>query len=417
MPKYDFPNPILQNGHWSFTASLGIDSETGKRIQKRRGGFRTQREAEAAYRKLKAEWETQQAEREKETAGTSLTFGQFVADDFLPAYQGSVRPQTYRGRVAMIDKNFQALWNLGLNRISSQEILKWRRQCQQAGLSSDYVRKIYGLCERIFAMAVKIELISKNPAAILKDFKIKHDERATLHFWTLSDFQKVADSFSHVKAQDEWGLTILSFLFLSGLRIGETQALEWSDINFPNHYVAVNKTLVYRNAHNFQATPPKTKTSVRKVALSSDCLAQLKRWQERQKQSIGDCRYVFSTTGIPMNRNAVEELIRRKVEEVGVPRIRVHDLRHSHVSLLIHRKADPLLIRDRLGHSNVKIALEIYGKLYPNRDSEVAQDLDGLVQLSASEKKESIQQSGKKQTKKEGNRSDGSAIDRPTSES
>ncbi|WP_100487099.1 site-specific integrase [Sporolactobacillus pectinivorans] len=387
MRKYDFPDLIIQNGHYSFTASLGNDPKTGKRIQKRRSGFRTQREAEAAYRKLKADWEAQQAEREKETAGTSLTFGQFVTDDFLPMYSGSVRPQTYRGRVAMIDKNFQLLWHFQLNRISPQDILNWRRQCQRSGFSSDYVRKIYGLCERIFAMAVKIHLIPTNPAAILKDFKIKHDEPATLHFWTLSDFQKVADSFSHAKMQDEWGLTILFFMFISALRIGECQALEWSDIDFSNHYVAVNKTLIYRNAHDFQATPPKTKASVRKVALSRDCLAQLKRWQERQKQSLGDCRYVFSTTGIPMNRNAVEKLIRRKAEEVGVPRIRVHDLRHSSASLLIHQKADPLLIRDRLGHSDVKITLGIYGHLYPNRDQEVAEDLDGLVQLSASEKK------------------------------
>lgn len=177
MPKYDFPNPIFQNGHWSFTASLGIDPETGKRVQRRRGGFRTKGEAEAAYRKLKDEWDAKQAIRAADAVTPSLTFGQFVTDDFLPAYQGSVRPQTYRGRAAMIDKNFQTLWDLELSRISPQEILNWRRGCQRAGLSSDYVRKIYGLCERIFAMAVKIDLVSTNPAEVLKDFKIKHDER------------------------------------------------------------------------------------------------------------------------------------------------------------------------------------------------------------------------------------------------
>lgn len=116
-----------------------------------------------------------------------------------------------------------------------------------------------------------------------------------------------------------------------------------------------------------------------------------------------------------MNRNAVEKLIRRKAEEVGVPQIRVHDLRHSHVSLLIHRKADPLLIRDRLGHSNVKIPLEIYGNLYPNRDQELAEDLDGLITLSKSEEKPN-QQSDKKQTKDEGNRGEESATDRHSDE-
>ncbi|MFT8927907.1 MAG: site-specific integrase [Sporolactobacillus sp.] len=386
MTKYAIPNLILQNGHWSFTASLGKDATTGRRRQTRKGGYKTKREAAEAYEKLMAEWKAEQAKHQPDAADATRTLGDLVTDYFLPAYKDTVRSQTYRGRVAMIDQHFQALWSAPLSQITSKTILDWRRTCQEKNLSRDYVRKIYGLCDRMFTMAVKMHLIPTNPATVLKDFKVKHDNQRVLHFWTLNEFRKVAASFSHATWQEEWGLSIIDFLFESGLRIGESQILEWGDIDFSNDYVMVNKTIVYHNAHDFYATPPKTKASVRKVGLSDDCLAQLKRWQERQRQHLGECQYVFSTTGIPMNRNAVEKLIRRKAEEVGVPRIRVHDLRHSHASLLIHRKVDPILIRDRLGHSDVKITLGIYGHLYPNRDAEMAQELNGLIPRAMGER-------------------------------
>ncbi|TGA97493.1 site-specific integrase [Sporolactobacillus shoreae] len=172
------------------------------------------------------------------------------------------------------------------------------------------------------------------------------------------------------------------------------------DLDFKSQRVHVTKTMIYHNAHDFHTDQPKTKASIRKVALSADCLRQIERWHECQKHSIGTCRYVFSTTGIPMNRNAVEKMIWHKADECGLPRVNCHSLRHAHASLLIEQGANPLLLRDRLGHSDVKITLQVYGHLYPNRDQTLAQSLDGLVTLPAA--KQSPQESDEKNSQRTG---------------
>ncbi|MFT8872086.1 MAG: hypothetical protein ABF868_07310 [Sporolactobacillus sp.] len=81
-------------------------------------------------------------------------------------------------------------------------------------------------------MAVKMNLIPTNPATVLKDFKVKHDNQRIVNFRTLDEFQKVVTSFSRVTWQEEWGLTLLDFLLESGLRIGEAMAFHWADSRF-----------------------------------------------------------------------------------------------------------------------------------------------------------------------------------------
>lgn len=382
MPKYNIPNlRLMSNGKYAYTFHWGYRAD-GSRHQETRSSFATKREANDDYQKLLVEREATQAN--KMMATMSLSFGQFVEDNFLPTYRDSVRPQTYRGRVAMIQKHFQNLWKSELSAITPEMVMKWKNQLRdRQSLSNEYVRKICGLCHRIFSLAMDMKLLPTNPAEVLKKTKFLRNEQRTLNFWTLDEFQKVVTSFDQTDTHEVWGLSVLSFLFLSGLRIGEAQALEWKDLDFKSQLVHVTKTMIYHNAHDFHTDQPKTKASIRKVALSADCLRQLERWHECQKHSIGTCRYVFSTTGIPMNRTVVERLIRRKAMQAMVPIIRIHDLRHSHASLLIEQGANPLLVRDRLGHSDVKITLQIYGHMYPNRDKQLAQLLDGLVILPA----------------------------------
>ena len=68
--------------------------------------------------------------------------------------------------------------------------------------------------------------------------------------------------------------------------------------------------------------------------------------------------------------------MKRMTEKAGVPKIRVHDIRHSHVSYLINRGVEPLIIKERLGHKDIKITMNTYGHLYPNQQKQVAEMLD-----------------------------------------
>ena len=68
--------------------------------------------------------------------------------------------------------------------------------------------------------------------------------------------------------------------------------------------------------------------------------------------------------------------MRRHIEKAGVKKIRVHDLRHSHVAYLIHQGVEPLMIKQRLGHKDIKITLNTYGHLYPNEQKKLAEMLN-----------------------------------------
>ena len=78
----------------------------------------------------------------------------------------------------------------------------------------------------------------------------------------------------------------------------------------------------------------------------------------------------------PVVQEAVQHKMKRQIELAGVKKIRVHDLRHSHVAYLIEKGVEPLLIRDRLGHKDIRITLNTYGHLYPNQQRKIANLLD-----------------------------------------
>ena len=78
----------------------------------------------------------------------------------------------------------------------------------------------------------------------------------------------------------------------------------------------------------------------------------------------------------PVVAEAVQHKMRRHIEKAGVKKIRVHDLRHSHVAYLIHQGVEPLMIKQRLGHKDIKITLNTYGHLYPNEQKKLAEMLN-----------------------------------------
>lgn len=103
-------------------------------------------------------------------------------------------------------------------------------------------------------------------------------------------------------------------------------------------------------------------------------------WQTIQKKNI-DTDFVFSYNGLPTNKSASSYIITRHAKLAGVHRIKTHALRHSHASLLISLGENALVIRDRLGHEDIKTTLGTYGHLYPNMNREVANKLNNILNV------------------------------------
>lgn len=180
----------------------------------------------------------------------------------------------------------------------------------------------------------------------------------------------------------------LLFLFMSGMRLGEASALLWSDIDFTTGLCSITKTLYYHNQSDYKFTKPKTRAAIRSIYLDEDTLSELAAWRKVQRVVIPDCEFVLSYNGLPTTKTRLPRAMKKLADLAGVHRVRVHDLRHSHASLLINMGESPLLLKERLGHEKIQTTLGTYGHLYPNTNQAVAKKLTGI--LNYSEPKTSI---------------------------
>lgn len=200
-------------------------------------------------------------------------------------------------------------------------------------------------------------------------------------FWTKEEFEKVISTFDIADYHEHFSFITIWLLFMTGLRFGEAQALEWdSDLDFQNQTLTVNKSMHYKNANEFYLTEPKTKASNRVIALDDDTIKFLNAWKNLQDKNIPS-KYVLSYNGLPTNKSATYHIIDKHSRLAGVHKIKTHALRHSHASLLISMGENALVVRDRLGHEDIQTTLGTYGHLYPNTNKEVAERLSNMISI------------------------------------
>ena len=149
----------------------------------------------------------------------------------------------------------------------------------------------------------------------------------------------------------------------------ELLALTKGDISFENNQISIIKTY-YRTGRQDVITEPKTKQSVRTVEIPEFLKKEIKDFVDGHYGMPDDERL------FPIVQEAVQHKMKRQIAKAGVKNIRVHDLRHSHVAYLINKGIEPLLIKERVGHKDIRIMLNTYGHLYPNQQRRVADLLD-----------------------------------------
>lgn len=227
-------------------------------------------------------------------------------------------------------------------------------------------------------LAVTLGLLQKNIAKQVGNVK---KVKKKVDFWTKEEFEKVISTFNISDYHEHFSFITIWLLFMSGLRFGEAQALEWNtDIDFKEKTLTVNKSMYYKNANEFYITEPKTKASNRIIALDENTINLLREWKKVQSKNCPS-KYVLSYNGVPTNRSATFHIIEQHSKLANVHRIRTHALRHSHASLLISLGENALVIRDRLGHEDIQTTLGTYGHLYPNMNREVANKLKDIIKL------------------------------------
>ncbi|MBV7391836.1 site-specific integrase [Enterococcus sp. ALS3] len=363
-----------KNSLYYFRANLGYDIN-GKKIQKYRSGFKTQKEARGVYSKLLLE----EPETASEVTPTSMLFKDYIEEIFLPWYKSQVKIRTYENRLHSIKKHFSYFYKMPVDKIEPIHVQNWQSQLFKT-LRVSYIRNVQGIFSLAMDKAILLGLTQKNASKIIGNVK---KQKTKIEFWTKEEFEKVISCIYKEDYYQHFLYVSLWFLFMTGLRIGEATAVQWEDINFKTAVLKIDKTLFYKNLQHYEFVEPKTKASNRHIVLEEDTLSILKEWRKVQ-QNVAPSGFVMSYNGEPTQNHTISYAITRYAKLAGVHRIKIHALRQSHASLLIQMGENPLIIKDRLGHEDIETTLGTYGHLYPNSNFEVASKLKGVIQMSHS---------------------------------
>ena len=241
------------------------------------------------------------------------------------------------------------------------ELLAYRDEFKKP-YSATYLKTVHNQLVAILNHAVRHYGLKSNPAS--KVGCIDSKEREEINFWTKEEYMKFAEAIM----DKPMSYYAFEMLYWCGIREGEMLALTPADFNFTKKTVRINKT--YQRIHGQDLiTSPKTRKSVRTVEMP-DFLCDEMQDYIKSLYKVQKNDRIF-----PITKSYLQHEMRRGSKEAGVKRIRIHDLRHSHISLLIDMGFSAVAIADRVGHESIDITFR-YAHMFPSRQVDMAQRLN-----------------------------------------
>lgn len=345
-----------KNGTW-FVQFRYTDWQ-GERKQKLKRGFATKREA--------LNWEREFLMQKRSDLNMTLeSFAKLYEEDISP----KLKLNTWISKDSIIKtKILPYLGQRKVAEITPRDIVCWQNEIRKLKdsngkpFSNTYLKNIHNQMSALFNHAVRFYGLSSNPAA--RAGSMGEKEAKEMLFWTKEEFLKFIDT------QMDSPLHYYAFeiLYWCGLREGEMLALTPSDFNFTTGTVTVSKSYQRIKGEDV-ITDPKTKKSNRIVQMPKFLCDEIQYYVEHLYGAQADTR-IF-----PITKQSLKRAMEKGCKISGVKVIRVHDLRHSHVSLLIDMGFQPLAIADRVGHESIDITYR-YAHLFPTRQQEMANKLD-----------------------------------------
>ena len=325
----------------------------GKRRKSTKRGFATKREAEEWLRNFLI---TQKADFD-------MKF-----EDFWKMYcadmETRLREHTMRTKKYIVElKILPYFGNKRVNDITAADIRQWQNELIKMGYSPTYLKTINNQLSAIFNYAVRYYDLKSNPCA--KAGSMGKSKVEEMDFWTVEEFRKFIDSVMNKR------LSYMAFmtLYWTGMRLGELLALNPKDVDLEKRTISITKSY-QRLGKKDVVSPPKTPKSKRVITIPEFLATDIKDYMD----SLYDLQE--NDRLFPITKYYLEHEMQRGIKESGVKRIRVHDLRHSHASMLIELGFSPLEIANRLGHEKVETTLNTYAHLYPNKQTKLAERLD-----------------------------------------
>lgn len=374
------------NGTWSYIVDLTLPG--GNRRQTRKRGFLTRKAAQAALTEIVTKLQDQSY-----VPPSRLSLKTFIEDTWLPAVAGKLRPSTLNSYSRNLSLHvLPTLGSAPLQSLDASTLTALYLRLASEGrkdhlrgrpLSTTTVRYIHNILRSALQTAYEWDLVPHNAAdrAEAPKPKARADRHERINTWPPGTLREFLGRTDGERLHPLW-LTLAT----TGLRRGEAIGLTWEALDLDLGSLTVRRSLVDVDGGRPIWSDPKTNRGRRVIALDSTTLQALRQVLARNhtdRNAAGtayqDHKLVFThKNGSPLHPDTTSRNFTRRVEQLALPRIRLHDLRHTWAILALGSGIHPKVVQERLGHANVSITLDLYSHVLAAMQTDAAERVAAL---------------------------------------
>ena len=330
----------------------------GIKKQKWKRGFATKKEALGFERDF----------LEKQSANPDMTF-QNLYEIYMEDMAARLKQSTLLTKKAVLQTHILPFFSSKpINEIKASDVRRWQAKLMSSpnNYSQTYLKKINTELNCIINYAKRFYDLNTNPCG--KAGTIGKAKAEEMDYWTYDEYI----AFREGVKDKPLSYICFEVLYWTGMREGELLALSPTDIDFDNKLISINRTY-QRIGGKDVFTSPKTRKSKRKIPIPDFLCQELSDYIQSRYMLDADERL------FPVTKSYLSHEMIRGCKNTGVKKIRIHDIRHSHASLLINQGCDALVLADRLGHEKVSTTLNTYSHLFPHKQQELVNNLEQLA--------------------------------------
>ncbi|MBN2074211.1 MAG: site-specific integrase [Dehalococcoidales bacterium] len=362
---------------YTIVLSLGRDPVTNKRLQQWVSVKGNKKDAEKRLSELLIQFDTGTfVKPEKQTVSEYL-------HSWLSDYRQNLAQKTSELYLYLIDKHIiPIIGNIPLSELKTQHLQKLYSKKIDSGLSNVTVQIIHRILHKALKDAVRTNLLYRNVSDYVDKPKVPRRQMKSL-----------SESEVHLLleyARDTEYYSIFFLALFTGMRRGELLALRWCDIDLDLCTISLTRNLVYIHSNKpeerIQVCDLKTAGSKRMIALSPSTVSMLREHKAKQVELneqfgtiLNEDRLVFChADGSPLLPNSVTHAWEKLTRKCGLLGIRLHDTRHTHASLMLKQGVHPKVVQERLGHSSIRLTLDLYSHVTPGIQEAAANRFDDI---------------------------------------
>jgi integrase len=356
----------------------GVDPVTRKPRHRWYVGGRTRKDAERVLTDL--------IKRQHDgdyRAPERVTLGDYLVERWLPAKRGQLRPSTFDSYARNIQNHvLPRVGSIPIQRLTPEDLdafyahllTEGRLNGSGGGLSAKSVRYVHGIIRKALADALRKGSVTRNVADLADPPKPSATRTRSMQVWTAAQLRQFLEEIG--------GHRLFPALYLAantGMRRGEVLGLRWKDVDLDRSRLSVQQALV-NVAYELQLADVKTTTSRRTIDLDERTIGVLRSWRKAQLEEqllVGrrddhDALVFAQPDGSPIHPDYFSQVFERHMARSELPRIRLHDLRHTHATILLQAGVPVKVVSERLGHSSPAFTMTVYQHVLPGMQADAA---------------------------------------------